>query len=46
MIKYKWYSLTTGKVVRTFGEVVEQAWDSLVHYHILDIRWKYNRKGF
>ena len=43
---YKWQSLTMGNVVETFGEVILQVWDSLIHYHTLDIRWKYNRKGF
>lgn len=43
---YKWQSMTMGNIVETFGEVVRQAWDSLIHYHVLDIKWKYNRNGF
>ena len=43
---YKWQSITMGNIVKTFGEVVSQVWDSLVHYHVLDIKWKYNRNGF
>lgn len=46
MLKYKWQSLTMGNLVEMFGEVICQAWDSLIHYHVLDIKWKYNRNGF
>lgn len=46
MTKYKWYSQTMGNIVETFGEVILQVWDSLIHYHTLDIRWKYNKNGF
>ena len=46
MPKYKWRSKTMGNIVETFGEVILQAWDSLVHYHTLDIRWEYNKNGF
>ena len=46
MRKYKWQSLAMGNVVETFGEVIRQAWDSLVRYHIIDIKWRYNRNGF
>lgn len=43
---YKWQSLTMGNLVENFGEVIRQVWDSLINYHTLDIKWKYNRKGF
>lgn len=43
---YKWQSLTMGNLVETFGDVVRQVWDSLIHYHTIDIKWKYCRKGF
>ena len=46
MTKYKWYSKTMGNVVETFSEVVLQVLDSLIRYHTLDIRWKYNKNGF
>lgn len=46
MPKYKWKSKTMGNIVCTFGEVIRQAWDSLIHYHTLDIRWEYNKNGF
>jgi hypothetical protein len=35
-----------GNIVETFGDVLKQAWESLVKYHTLDIKWKYNRNGF
>jgi hypothetical protein len=43
---YHWQSLTMGNIVATFGEVLQQMWESWRDYHVLDIRWKYNRKGF
>jgi hypothetical protein len=43
---YKWKSKTMGNIVETFGEVILQAWDSLIHYHTLDIKWEYNKNGF
>jgi hypothetical protein len=43
---YKWQSLTMGNFVTNFAEVVRQAWESWTIFHILDIRWKYNRNGF
>lgn len=46
MSKYKWKSMTMGNIVKTFGEVIHQVWDSLIHYHTLDIKWKYNKNGF
>ena len=45
-ITYKWQSATMGNIVENFGDVVRQAWDSLVNYHTIDIRWHYCRKGF
>lgn len=46
MPKYKWYSETMGNIVCNFGEVILQVWDSLIRYHTLDVKWKYNKKGF
>jgi hypothetical protein len=43
---YKWQSLTMGNIVPTFADVIRQVWDSLIHWHTIDIKWKYNRKGF
>lgn len=43
---YKWKSKKMGNIVCTFGEVILQAWDSLIYYHTLDIRWEYNKNGF
>jgi hypothetical protein len=46
MKKYKWQSMTMGNIVETFRDVVRQVWESLVYFHTLDIKWKYNRNGF
>ena len=46
MSKYKWYSKTMGNIVETFSEVILHVWDSLFHYHAVDIRWEYNKNGF
>lgn len=35
-----------GNLVKNFGEVTLQIWESLFHYHTLDFKWKYNPKGF
>jgi hypothetical protein len=43
---YKWQSCKMGNIVETFSDVVRQMWESLVYYHTLDIKWKYNRNGF
>jgi hypothetical protein len=43
---YKWQSVTMGNVVQNFGEVIHQVWESLVYYHTLDLKWKYNKNGF
>jgi hypothetical protein len=43
---YKWQSLTMGNIVPTFADVIRQVWDSLIHWQAIDIKWKYNRKGF
>lgn len=43
---YKWQSMTVGNIVENFGDVIRQMWESWKVYHILDIKWKYNRKGF
>ena len=46
MKKYKWQSKTMGNLVETFSDVIRQVWESLIRYHVLDIKWKYNRNGF
>lgn len=43
---YKWMSLTMGNIVPTLGDVIRQAWDSLIHYHTIDIRWSYCKEGY
>lgn len=43
---YKWQSLTMGNIVENFGEVVLQVMENFFKYHVVDIRWRYNRKGF
>jgi hypothetical protein len=43
---YKWQSQTMGNIVCTFSEVIHQAWDSLIHYHMLDLKWSYDKRGF
>lgn len=43
---YKWQSLTMGNIVENFSDVLKQMWESLIKYHTIDIRWKYNRNGF
>ena len=43
---YKWQSQTIGNIVENFGDVLKQVWESLVVYHILDIKWEYNKNGF
>ena len=43
---YKWQSAKMGNIVENFGDVIRQVWDSLVHYHTIDIKWHYCRKGF
>ena len=46
MKKYKWQSLTMGNIVENFGDVIRQIRESLIRYHTLDIKWKYNKNGF
>ena len=43
---YKWQSLTMGNIVEGFDDVLKQVIESLVKFHTLDIRWKYNKSGF
>lgn len=45
-MKYKWQSMTMGNLVPRFRDVLAQVWESLIRYHTIDIRWKYNRNGF
>ena len=44
--KYHWQSATMGNIVPAFGDVLRQAWDGLIHYHTIDIRWHYCREGY
>lgn len=46
MEKYKWQSKTMGNIVPTFKDVLKQIWESLIKYHTLDIKWRYNKNGF
>jgi hypothetical protein len=43
---YKWQSMTMGNIVENFGDVLKQVWESIIKYHTLDIKWKYNKNGF
>lgn len=43
---YKWQSMKMGNIVKNFSDVLKQMWESLINYHTIDIRWKYNRNGF
>ena len=43
---YKWQSVTMGNIVPNLREVLRQIYESWTVYHILDVKWKYNRKGF
>ena len=43
---YRWQSAVMGNIVTTFGEVLRQMWDSLIHYHTIDIVWIYCREGY
>jgi hypothetical protein len=40
MKKYEWESQTMGNIVKNFGEVLKQIWESLTKYHTLDLKWK------
>ena len=43
---YKWQSLKTGEIVENFWQVLKVVWSDLRAYHILNIKWKYNKNGF
>ena len=45
-MKYRYYSETMGNVVPTLFDVVKQAIESYKHFKVVDLKWKYNRKGF
>lgn len=40
MSKYEWESQTMGNIVKNFGEVLKQIWESLTKHHTLDLKWK------
>lgn len=46
MRKYHWYSSTTGEIVESFYDVVRTVLRSLFVYHFIDLRWRYNVKGW
>lgn len=43
---YKWMSMKTGEVVENFWQVLKSIWTDLTKYHFLNLKWKYNKKGF
>ena len=43
---YKWMSLKTGEVVENFWQVLKVIWSDLTKYHIVNLKWIYNKKGF
>lgn len=43
---YKYMSARTGELVTSLKEVFRVIWWNLRHYHILDLVWKYNKKGW
>lgn len=43
---YKWQSVITGEIVENFWQVLKRVWGDLRIYHIVNIRWKYNKEGF
>lgn len=47
MKKYYYYmSETTGEIVPKLRDVVRVAMTDLFRYHILNIKWKYNKGGY
>lgn len=43
---YKWHSKQTGEVCKNLREVIHAIWIDLRHYHFVNIKWEYSRKGF
>lgn len=43
---YKFMSVRTGEVVANWKEVLRVMWYDLKAYHILNLVWKYNKKGW
>ena len=43
---YKYMSARTGELVTSLKEIFRVIWWNLRHYHILDLVWKYNKKGW
>lgn len=44
--KYKWMSLTMGNIVTNIWQVIAQIFESLIVYHTLDLKWRYNKNGY
>ena len=42
----EYQSLTMGNSVFSFGDVVRQAWNSLVYHHTLDLKWKRTKSKY
>lgn len=43
---YKYMSAKTGEIVTNLKEVLHVMWYDLKTYHIFNIIWKYNKKGW
>lgn len=43
---YKWQSILTGEIVENLAQVLRVIWVDLTKFHILNIKWKYNKEGF
>ena len=43
---YKWQSITTGEIVENLWQVIRVALIDLRKFHLLNIRWEYNKNGF
>ena len=43
---YKWMSTLTGEVVNNFWQVLKAIWIDLTKFHVVNLKWKYNRNGF
>lgn len=43
---YKWQSVKTGEIVPNFWHVLRAIWADLTKFHIINIKWTYNKNGF
>lgn len=43
---YKWMSTFTGEVVKNFWQVLKVIWIDLTKFHVLNLKWEYNKNGF